>query len=96
MKRLCKYMKKVVPLGLFLVVLLSSGVAMAQEEVVAEAAAVVSEETEAGFSINAVDTIWVLLAAMLVFFMQPGFALVEAGMSIILVCPLSSSFLAAM
>ena len=25
------------------------------------------------------DTVWVLLAAMLVFFMQPGFALVEAG-----------------
>lgn len=81
MKRLCKYMKKVVPFGLFLVALLSSGVAMAQEEVVAEAAAVVSEEAEAGFSINAVDTIWVLLAAMLVFFMQPGFALVEAGMT---------------
>lgn len=77
MKRLCKYMKKVVPFCLFLVALLSSGVAMAQEEVVAEAATVVSEEAEAGFSINAVDTIWVLLAAMLVFFMQPGFALVE-------------------
>ena len=26
-----------------------------------------------------VDTVWMLLAAMLVFFMQPGFALVEAG-----------------
>ena len=25
------------------------------------------------------DTVWILLAAMLVFFMQPGFALVEAG-----------------
>lgn len=30
-------------------------------------------------TINALDTVWVLLAAMLVFFMQPGFALVEAG-----------------
>lgn len=30
-------------------------------------------------SINGLDTVWVLLAAMLVFFMQPGFALVEAG-----------------
>lgn len=29
--------------------------------------------------INGLDTVWVLLAAMLVFFMQPGFALVEAG-----------------
>ena len=26
-----------------------------------------------------IDTVWMLLAAMLVFFMQPGFALVEAG-----------------
>ena len=25
------------------------------------------------------DTVWMLLAAMLVFFMQPGFALCEAG-----------------
>lgn len=31
--------------------------------------------------ISPVDTIWVLLAAMLVFFMQPGFALVEAGLT---------------
>lgn len=30
-------------------------------------------------TINSLDTVWVLLAAMLVFFMQPGFALVEAG-----------------
>ncbi len=29
--------------------------------------------------INGLDTVWVLVAAMLVFFMQPGFALVEAG-----------------
>lgn len=29
--------------------------------------------------INGLDTAWVLIAAMLVFFMQPGFALVEAG-----------------
>lgn len=30
-------------------------------------------------TINSLDTLWVLLAAMLVFWMQPGFALVEAG-----------------
>lgn len=30
-------------------------------------------------TICSLDTVWVLLAAMLVFFMQPGFALVEAG-----------------
>lgn len=29
--------------------------------------------------ISGLDTVWVLLASMLVFFMQPGFALVEAG-----------------
>lgn len=29
--------------------------------------------------INGLDTVWVLLASMLVFFMQPGFALVEVG-----------------
>ncbi len=28
---------------------------------------------------NGINTVWMLLAAMLVFFMQPGFALVEAG-----------------
>lgn len=32
-------------------------------------------------SISGVDTLWVLLGAMLVFWMQPGFALVEAGMT---------------
>ncbi len=30
-------------------------------------------------SVSGLDTVWVLVAAMLVFFMQPGFALVEAG-----------------
>lgn len=32
-------------------------------------------------SISAVDTMWVILGAILVFWMQPGFALVEAGMT---------------
>ena len=31
--------------------------------------------------VNGLDTVWVLLGAMLVFWMQPGFALVEAGMT---------------
>ncbi|MCQ2178829.1 MAG: ammonium transporter [Bacteroidales bacterium] len=30
-------------------------------------------------TINSLDTVWVILASMLVFWMQPGFALVEAG-----------------
>ena len=38
-------------------------------------------EAVAESGISSVDTIWVLLAAMLVFFMQPGFALVEAGLT---------------
>lgn len=49
--------------------------AMAQEE--AEAAEPVADSiAELATGIN---TVWMLLAAMLVFFMQPGFALVEAG-----------------
>lgn len=29
------------------------------------------------------DTVWMLLAAMLVFWMQPGFALCEAGLLVV-------------
>lgn len=36
---------------------------------------------EAKDYINGLDTMWVLLGAMLVFWMQPGFALVEAGLT---------------
>lgn len=32
-------------------------------------------------AISSLDTVWTLIAAMLVFFMQPGFALVEAGLT---------------
>lgn len=43
----------------------------------------VEEEAEGALTISdlalSLDTVWMLLAAMLVFFMQPGFALVEAG-----------------
>ena len=35
---------------------------------------------EAAQEFNAVDTLWVLMAAFLVFFMQAGFGMVEAGM----------------
>ncbi len=35
--------------------------------------------TNIGDLVNGLNTVWMLLAAMLVFFMQPGFALVEAG-----------------
>ena len=36
---------------------------------------------EAKEFVNGLDTLWVLLGAMLVFWMQPGFALVEAGLT---------------
>ncbi len=50
----------------------------------AEVATAAAEEVEATIDVateaaHGVDTVWMLLAAMLVFFMQPGFALVEAG-----------------
>ena len=36
-------------------------------------------EATAATAVRAVDTVWVLLAAFLVFFMQAGFGMVEAG-----------------
>lgn len=47
-------------------------------DIIPAAAAVVEEAVE---HVNGLDTLWVLLGAMLVFWMQPGFALVEAGMT---------------
>ena len=32
-------------------------------------------------SYSAIDTLWILMAAVLVFFMQPGFAMLEAGLT---------------
>lgn len=47
---------------------------------VEEAAAVVEEASDPIADLGrGIDTVWMLLAAMLVFFMQPGFAMVEAG-----------------
>ena len=45
-----------------------------QEPAAAEEAA-----DDGGGGVNALDTVWVLLAAFLVFFMQAGFAMVETG-----------------
>ena len=44
-------------------------------EIMALAAEVMEQPLE---YVNGLDTLWVLLGAMLVFWMQPGFALVEA------------------
>jgi Amt family ammonium transporter len=57
--------------GIMLTALFASGVSA--QDAVADLSAVVESN---GISL---DTVWMLLAAMLVFFMQPGFALVEAG-----------------
>ena len=60
----------------------------AVEAVAAEVAPVIEEAIEAaeasaadtsGELASGINTVWMLLAAMLVFFMQPGFAMVEAG-----------------
>lgn len=82
-----------VPL-LMLAMLLSSGLVMAQEESIApendevvvvepESEALVIAEEESGLTAESVlgdvDVLWTCLAAFLVFFMQAGFALVEAG-----------------
>lgn len=40
---------------------------------------VATKVEEAADYVNGLDTVWVLLGGMLVFWMQPGFALVEAG-----------------
>ncbi len=53
-------------------------VTAADTAMVAVAETVAATE-ESSSPINSLDTVWVLLAAMLVFWMQPGFALVEAG-----------------
>lgn len=48
-------------------------------EVVVAEAPVADAMAQMGDLARGIDTVWMLLAAMLVFFMQPGFALVEAG-----------------
>ncbi|NIA21766.1 MAG: ammonium transporter [Anaerolineaceae bacterium] len=49
------------------------------QDVAGEAAAVDESGDNIMSKINALDTVWVLVAAFLVFFMQAGFAMVEAG-----------------
>ena len=48
------------------------------ESILLDIAPVVEEAKD---YVNGLDTLWVLLGAMLVFWMQPGFALVEAGLT---------------
>lgn len=55
-----------------------AAIAMIPVSSFAQDAGMASAESVADLAIS-IDTVWMLLAAMLVFFMQPGFALVEAG-----------------
>ncbi len=74
-----KTFKKLVTLGLFVAALgmVLSPVLMAEEAAAVDLAAKLDEI--AFTNKVALDTIWVLVAAMLVFFMNMGFALVESG-----------------
>lgn len=73
MKKMDKTVRLARVAGIALPMLLLPALAMAQD---AESAEQAERINELGTGIN---TVWMLLAAMLVFFMQPGFALVEAG-----------------
>lgn len=74
MKTIDKGMRAAYRRGIVALLLALPLTAMAQDT--AEAAG--STDTVAELA-TGVNTVWMLLAAMLVFFMQPGFALVEAG-----------------
>ena len=65
------YRKILIPLFLLLFPLITTAQTSVPEEVS-------NADKIAGLS-TGLNTVWMLLAAMLVFFMQPGFALVEAG-----------------
>lgn len=54
-------------------------VAMAQDTITEETASIDTLADTLAQTTSGLDTVWMLLAAMLVFFMQPGFAMVEAG-----------------
>lgn len=75
MKTIDKGMHTAYRRGIFALLFFLPLVAMAQDT---SDAAASGSETVAELA-TGVNTVWMLLAAMLVFFMQPGFALVEAG-----------------
>ena len=65
------YHKILIPLFLLLIPLITTAQTSVPEEV--------SNADKIAELSTGLNTVWMLLAAMLVFFMQPGFALVEAG-----------------
>jgi Amt family ammonium transporter len=72
-KYILKRMKRSL-IGTILALCFATTSVLAQDAEAAEAAV-----DTVGDLVLGLNTVWVLLAAMLVFFMQPGFALVEAG-----------------
>lgn len=77
-------MKRIIFISILLLPVLATFAQITEDEVIkAVAEATTIENTVTYDSIAdlalSLDTVWMLLAAMLVFFMQPGFALVEAG-----------------
>ena len=66
-----------VSLALLIIGLLPAGAALASDPT--GAATIDVESDPGGAAVTAVNYVWVLLAAFLVFFMQAGFALMEAG-----------------
>lgn len=71
LKRLC------LAIAMFILLILPS-VVMAQDALEVDSTVAATPDT-IGDLVLGLNTVWMLLAAMLVFFMQPGFALVEAG-----------------
>ncbi len=79
MKSTTKYSRKTWIMIAAIVGLFISTKCLAQDAAPAEAGEVANVAELVSEVATSLDTVWVLLAAMLVFFMQPGFALVEAG-----------------
>lgn len=72
-------LRRAVPLGMALTLLCLPAFVSAQEAVEVVEAVEVAEAAPEFALLKDVDTLWVCLAAFLVFFMQAGFALVECG-----------------
>ena len=74
-------MKKISKIGIkgLIVALLLLPLDMFAQADGVDSGTVVDAATSMAEMATGLDTVWMLLAAMLVFFMQPGFALVEAG-----------------
>lgn len=72
--------KSLLRFGLMIALLILPLTVCGQDTIIAETAQATQDTKDTiGELATGLNTVWMLLAAMLVFFMQPGFALVEAG-----------------